>query len=113
MNIKRILWLRGVAKVVLIAVLTNHVLTTLFSWAARTIDPNVTGGIIAFFSFMTSMAAGFWIQTDARHAYAHAKQHGLIKSENGADVPWALAPECPKKWLVTLYLELNPRLADS
>jgi hypothetical protein len=112
MNIKTSLWLRGVAKVVAIAVLINQILTMLFSWGARAIDPNVASEIITIFSFMTSMAAGFWIQADARRAYAHAKQHGWVKSQKGSDVPWVLAPECPHKWLVTLYLELNPALAD-
>jgi len=111
MNIKTSLWLRGVTKIVVIAVLTNQILTLLFSWGARTIDPDVSDHIITMFSFATSMVAGYWIQADARRAYAHAKQHGLIKPEKNAAVPWALAPECPNKWLVTLYLELNPALA--
>jgi len=111
MNIKTALWLRGVTKVVVIAVLTNQVLTTLFGLAARTIDPNVTDHIIMLFSFATSMVAGYWIQGDARRAYIHANKQGLIKAEKNAATPWALAPECPNKWLVTLYLELNPALA--
>jgi hypothetical protein len=111
MNIKTALWLRGVAKVIVIAVLTNQVLTALFGWGARSIDPDVSDHIITMFSFATSMVAGYWIQADARRAYAHAHQLGLIKAKKNAPVPWALAPECPNKWLVTLYLELNPALA--
>jgi len=112
MNIKTSMWLRGVTKIIVVAVVTNQILTALFGWGARAIDPDVSTHIITLFSFITSMAAGVWIQADARRAYAHAKQQGLIKAEKGGNAPWALAPECPNKWLVTLHLEMNPALAD-
>jgi hypothetical protein len=57
------------------------------------------------------MAAGFWIQADARRAYAHAQAEGLIKRGKHPEQPWVLDPVCPNKWLVTLHLELNPTLA--
>lgn len=114
MNPKTALWLRGIAKLVAIAVLANQILTLLFGWGARTIDPNVSAQIITLFSIITSVAAGFWIQADARRAYAHAKAQGLIKQNQDRNTPWpwAIDPVCPNKWLVTLHLELNPALVE-
>ncbi len=114
MNPKTALWLRGVAKMVALALLANQVLTLIFSIGAHQVDPNVDAQIITMFSMVTSILAGFWLQSDARQAYLHAKANKLIQSSRDKSTPWpwALDPACPRKWLVTLHLELNPALIE-
>jgi hypothetical protein len=102
--------LRGIAKVVLVAVATNEILTAAFSAVARQIDPDVAPGTIMLFSFVTSMLAGCWLQADARRAYAVARKHGFIVKTSAPVPSVVIRDNCPKRWLVKLYLELNPSL---
>jgi hypothetical protein len=113
MNPKTTLWLRGIAKMVTLALLANQVLTLIFSIGAHQVDPDVDAHIITLFSVVTSLLAGVWLQADARRAYLHAKAQNLIRASQDTSTPWpwALDPACPRKWLVTLHLELNPALS--
>jgi len=114
MNPKTTLWLRGLAKLLTLALLANQVLTLIFSIGAHQVDPDVDSQVISVFSIVTSVLAGLWLQADARHAYQRAKAQDLIKPNHDKTKPWpwALDPACPRKWLVTLHLELNPALTE-
>jgi len=114
MNPKTALWLRGIAKLMTLSLLANQVLTLIFNIGVHQIDPDVDDHIITLFSVATTVLTGFWLQADAHRAYLYAKAQDLIKArrDKAAPWPWSLEPECPRKWLVTLHLELNPALVE-
>lgn len=95
----------------LFAILMNQLLTTAFSFCVQQIDPAAPESIVPMFSFITTMLLASWLQTDARRAYLHASTHGCIQPVSATNPAVHIAPDCPKRWLVVLYLEINPSLA--
>ncbi|WP_147426688.1 hypothetical protein [Trinickia fusca] len=102
--------IRGVLKVVFLAMLTNQVLTVVFTVIARHIDPDVSPEAIQLFSFVSAMLAGFWVQADAKQAFLNAQKDGYIVLRLTPEPSVVVKENCPKRWLVQLYLELNPSL---
>jgi len=106
-----VLKIRGAAKVVLFAILMNQVLTTAFSFVVQRIDPGVPESIVPMFSFITTLLLASWIQMDARRAYLHALKQGGVRPVSDTNPSVHIAPDCPKRWLVILHVEINPALA--
>jgi hypothetical protein len=102
--------IRAGFKVVLIAMATNEVLTILFAEIARRIDPDLSLDTIEMFSFISAMLAGFWFQADAKRAYLRARNNGFIVTRKAPESGIIVRENCPQRWLVQLYLELNPSL---
>jgi hypothetical protein len=102
---------RGTVKVVLVVITANNILSFVFSRLAELIAAAPSPSILMVFGFATSLLVSFWIQADARRAYAQAKNGGFLKRSADATPPVVLKPECPRRWLVALHLELNPALA--
>jgi len=73
----------------LICVMMNQVITSLFAFFAMQIDPTMPSYIVTGFSIATCGLMGFWLQGDMLRAYQHAKT---------------------RRWLVILYIELNPAI---
>lgn len=99
---------RGVLKVVFVALAANEFLTAAFAYLAREIDPQVTLTTISLFSFATCGLIGTWLQSDARRAYFAAREQGYLDGLERAKETALVPNNCPKRWLVVLYAELNP-----
>lgn len=102
--------LRGYAKIVLICVLMNQVITSLFAFFATQIDPATPSYIITGFGVATCGLMGFWLQGDMLRAYKHAKTNGCIREPDDKNASFAITQDCPRRWLVILYIELNPAI---
>jgi hypothetical protein len=110
MKAERLTRLRGAAKVMLLAMATNEVLTIAFTALAGRIDPELSPRAIQLFSFISAMLAGIWFQADAKRAFLRAKSEGYVVVRQLPEPHIAIRDNCPKRWLVQLYLELNPSL---
>jgi hypothetical protein len=106
-----IMRIRGAAKVAMIAMTINEVMTFVFAEMARRIDPDVSPGTLQLFSFISAVLVGIWFQSDAKRAYLLAQKSGYIVARDTPERSVAILENCPKRWLVKLYLELNPSLA--
>jgi hypothetical protein len=100
--------MHGVLKVMFVALTANECLTSAFIYAAKQIDPDVSPMVVTLFSFATCGLLGTWLQSDARRAYLMARDKGYLdgldKAKEAAQVP----ANCPRRWLVVLYTQLNP-----
>jgi hypothetical protein len=103
--------IRGAAKVAMVAMTTNEVMAIAFEEIARRIDPDVSPGTLQLFRFISAVLVGFWFQSDARRAYLLARENGYIVARDTPERSVAILENCPKRWLVKLYLDLNPWLA--
>jgi hypothetical protein len=101
---------RGAVKVMLIAVALNETLYFVFTYVAQQIDPDVPLETVSVFSFAMCALMGFWFQSDARRAYFFARGKGYVVPGDGTRRTLHIAADCPKRWLVVLYIELNPAL---
>jgi hypothetical protein len=110
MQPKKVTRLRGMVKLVLFAVIIQQILTSLFAYAARLIDPSVPPEAITIFGLATSLVVGFWLQSDARNAYRFATEKGFVTPVDEAHPMLRIKDGCPRKWLVILHIELNPTL---
>lgn len=102
---------RGIAKVVFIVFACNQIMIAAFGWVSRQFDVNVSDQAILIFGLVTSGLLSFWLQADAHRAFAFAQKNGFIKSTRprpGTVPTVAIADNCPKRWLVVLYVDLHP-----
>lgn len=102
---------RGMLKVVLIAIVSSQILTTLFSVCAQQIDAAASPQITAAFGFVTCGLISLWLQSDARRAFGFAKGKGFVAAARDGQSGLQIAADCPKRWLVVLHAELNPAAA--
>lgn len=100
--------IRGIVKLVCIAIVANQVLTMAFAYAVEQLDPSSPAIIKSLFSFVTCMLLSSWLQTDARRAYLLAREKGCITPVDKKNPSLKIAPECPRRWLVILHIEMNP-----
>jgi hypothetical protein len=100
--------LRGMAKIIAIAFVINQILTTIFTYFARQIDATLPHETIWMFSCVTCGLVTLWLQSDARRAFGFARENGYIKPADDTKQIVQIAPDCPKRWLVILHMELNP-----
>lgn len=99
---------RGLCKVVAIAFVTNQVLTTIFTYVAQQLDASPPHDAIWLFSCVTCGLLTLWLQSDARRAFGFAREKGFVKTAGDSKKELQIAPDCPKRWLVILHIELNP-----
>jgi hypothetical protein len=107
------LMLRGFSKVVAIAFATNQILTAAFAYVAQQIDVGVSHQTITLFSCVTCGLITLWLQSDARRAFGLALEKGHVKTADDTSQGPQIAPDCPKRWLVVLHIELNPAAAGA
>jgi hypothetical protein len=100
--------LRGMLKIVLIAMAAAQVMTAVFTVLARQIDADVAPQIISLFGFVSCGLVSMWLQADARRAFRFAKEKGFIAAARDGQAGPQIAAECPRRWLVVLHVELNP-----
>jgi hypothetical protein len=100
--------IRGIAKVISVAIIANQVLTVAFAYVVQQTDPSAPSLIISVFSFLTCGLVSMWLQSDARRAYLLAREKGCITPVDNTNPALKIAADCPKRWLVILHIEMNP-----
>ena len=99
---------RGIVKLISIAILANQVLTLAFAYVVDQLDPGAPILIRSVFSFATCIFVSSWLQTDARRAYLLAREKGCVTPVDSAHPALQISPDCPRRWLVVLHIEMNP-----
>jgi hypothetical protein len=100
--------IRGMSKVICVAIIVNQVLTTVFAYAVSQIDTTTPTIVTTMFGFVTCGLVSMWLQADARRDYLRAREQGCIAPVSKTNPALKIAPGCPKPWLVNLYIEINP-----
>jgi hypothetical protein len=100
--------LRGMLKVVLVAIVASQILTSAFTLLAHQIDPALSPQIVSVFGFVTCGLVSMWLQADARRAFGFARQKGFVAAARDGQQGPQIAADCPRRWLVVLHSELNP-----
>ena len=107
MKVSTVMRIRGVLKVVAIAMIGSQVLTAAFQFAAQQIALDTTAMEISIFSFVTCGLVSLWLQSDARRAYALAREKNCVTPVDKRNPAVVISPDCPKRWLVVLHIEMN------
>lgn len=74
-------------------------------------QPGLTVLHTLIFSCVTGALTGYWLRADARRAWRDALDQGYVSTRHASDDVLKIADDCPNRWLVVLYIELNPDLA--
>ncbi|VWB27034.1 hypothetical protein BAR24066_01123 [Burkholderia arboris] len=108
-RVRAALRLRGVMKLTIVAIAVAHALTFAFEGLLVTAGFAPDAAAVLLFRFVTCALVSFWLQADALRAYRYAAQHGFVTVPGTSGEPIDVAPQCPKRWLVVLNLQLDPR----
>lgn len=105
---------RALLKIIVLVVLVNQILTASFAFLAHENHPDIALGLTTLFSFLLCAILSAWIRSDAKHAWLHARDAGLLSSAliRGGRTVW-IRHDCPRRWLVVLHIELEGGLAAS
>ncbi|KAG8154897.1 hypothetical protein [Burkholderia catarinensis] len=108
-RVRAALRLRGVIKLTLITIAVAHALTFAFESLLVAAGFAPDAATLLLFRFVTCALVSFWLQADALRAYRYAAQHGFVTVPGPHGDAVDVAPQCPKRWLVVLSLQLEPR----
>jgi hypothetical protein len=103
---------RALARVGLLLVLVNPIFTSAFAFLAHQNHPDVALGLTTLFSFALCAIMAVWIRADAKNAWEDARESGWVSPaaiRQGGLV--RIARDCPRRWLVVLYVEWQGALA--
>ncbi|CAB3750853.1 hypothetical protein B7G54_05680 [Burkholderia puraquae] len=101
--------LRGVLKLTFLTIAVAQALAFAFESLLVMAGFAPDAATVLLFRFVTCALVSFWLQADALRAYQYAAQHGLVTIPGAHGDPVGVAPQCPKRWLVVLSLQLDPR----
>ena len=101
--------MRGLVKLTVVTIAVTQLLTLVFEALLVAVGYAPEAATLLLFRFVTCALVSFWLQADASRAYRHASKRGLVtvSGEHGELIE--IAPQCPKRWLVVLNLQLEPR----
>ena len=108
-RVRAALRLRGVMKLTIVTIAAAHALTFAFEGLLVAAGFAPETATLLLFRFVTCALVSFWLQADALHAYRYAAQHGFVTVSGTHGDLIDVAPQCPKRWLVVLHLQLEPR----
>ncbi|QTO21548.1 hypothetical protein [Burkholderia seminalis] len=108
-RVRAALRLRGVMKLTIVTIAVAHVLTFAFDRLLVAAGFAPDAATVLLFRFVTCALVSFWLQADALRAYRYAAQHGFVTVPGAHGDPVDVAPQCPKRWLVVLNHQLEPR----
>ncbi|WP_343727236.1 hypothetical protein [Burkholderia seminalis] len=108
-RVRAALRLRGVMKLTIVTIAVAYVLTFAFDRLLVAAGFAPDAATVLLFRFVTCALVSFWLQADALRAYRYAAQHGFVTVPGAHGDPVDVAPQCPKRWLVVLNLQLEPR----
>ncbi|CAN0628424.1 conserved protein of unknown function [Burkholderia multivorans] len=112
-RLRAALRLRGIAKLAVVTIASAHLLTIAFECALVSAGFTPDATTLLAFRFISCALISYWLQSDSLRAYRHASQHGLVTIQIADDEPVRVAPHCPKRWLVLLHVQLDPRLLSA
>ncbi|VWC15707.1 hypothetical protein BLA14095_05474 [Burkholderia lata] len=101
--------LRGVLKLTILTIAVAQALAFAFENLLVLAGFAPDAATVLLFRFVTCALVSFWLQADALRAYQFAAQHGFVIVPGTHGDPVDVAPQCPKRWLVVLSLQLDPR----
>ncbi|VWD63740.1 hypothetical protein BLA50215_07754 [Burkholderia lata] len=101
--------LRGVLKLTIVTIAVAQALAFAFENLLVLAGFTPDAVTVLLFRFVTCALVSFWLQADALRAYQYAAQHGFVTVPGTHGDPVDVAPQCPKRWLVVLSLQLDPR----
>ncbi|RQS31525.1 hypothetical protein DIE03_12575 [Burkholderia sp. Bp8992] len=108
-RVRAALRLRGVMKLTIVTIAVAQALAFAFESLLVAAGFAPDAATVLLFRFVTCALVSFWLQADALRAYQYAAQHGFITIPGTHGDPVDIAPQCPKRWLVVLNLQLEPR----
>ncbi|MCA8281544.1 hypothetical protein LGN21_18310 [Burkholderia cepacia] len=108
-RVRAALRLRGVLKLTIVTIAVAHVLAFVFDSLLVVAGFAPDAAAVLLFRFVTCALVSFWLQADALRAYQYAAQHGFVTAHGVHGDPVDVAPQCPRRWLVVLSLQLDPR----
>ncbi|AOJ05649.1 hypothetical protein WS70_17290 [Burkholderia mayonis] len=111
-HVKAAMRVRGFAKVAFITITTSQALTAAFASLPHVVGYDVEPGPLLLFNFISCALVSFWLRSDAQRAYLEAQASGGLRKAPNADILLNVPLDCPKRWLVILNIELNPKLLD-
>jgi hypothetical protein len=87
-------------------------ITTMLAYVLSNVVPHSPHAYVAFITFgaLTTLLAAGWTRHDANRAFRFAAEHHYLCFEGDPPRVISIAQDCPKRWLVLLYIELNPDL---
>lgn len=108
-RVRAALRLRGVLKLTILTIAVAQALAFAFESLLVMTGFAPDAAAVLLFRFVTCALVSFWLQADALRAYQYAAQHGFVTAPGTHGDPVDVAPQCPKRWLVVLSLQLDPR----
>ncbi|CAB3754550.1 hypothetical protein GQ57_05810 [Burkholderia sp. MSh2] len=108
-RVRAALRLRGVVKLTVVTIAVAQALAFAFESLLVATGFAPDAATVLLFRFVTCALVSFWLQADALRAYQYAAQHGFVTAHGAPGDPIDVAPQCPKRWLVVLSLQLDPR----
>ncbi|AYQ42013.1 hypothetical protein BLA9940_00191 [Burkholderia aenigmatica] len=108
-RLRAALRLRGVLKLTILTIAVAQALAFAFENLLVIAGFAPDAATVLLFRFVTCALVSFWLQADALRAYQYAAQHGFVTAPGAHGDPVDVAPQCPKRWLVVLSLQLDPR----
>lgn len=108
LNLRTAMRISGMVKLISIAIVANQILTLVFAYVADQLDPGALVLIRSVFSFVTCMLVSSWLRADARRVHLLARDKGCVMPVDGTNPALQISPDCPKRWLVVLHVEMNP-----
>jgi hypothetical protein len=87
-------------------------IATMLAYVLSNVVGHSPHAFIAFVTFgaLTTLLSAGWIRYDAHRAYQFAAERHYLGFEGNPPCVISIAEDCPKRWLVLLYIELNPEL---
>jgi len=107
------LMLRGYTKIIVICVLMNQLMTSVFTFFVHQIDPLTPDYFITGFGIATCGLMGIWLQKDMQTAFLQAKKEGYIRLPDEKSPRVSISTSCRRRWLVILYIELHPAVVGA
>ena len=101
--------MRGLVKLTVVTIAVTQLLTLVFEALLVAVGYAPEAATLLLFRFVTCALVSFWLQADASRAYRHASKRGLVTMSGEHGELIEIAPQCPKRWLVVLSLQLEPR----
>ena len=101
--------MRGLVKLTVVTIAVTQTLTLVFDALLVAVGYAPEAATLLLFRFVTCALVSFWLQADASRAYRHASKRGLVTMSGEHGELIEIAPQCPKRWLVVLNLQLEPR----
>ncbi|MDN7876600.1 hypothetical protein [Burkholderia aenigmatica] len=108
-RVRAALRLRGVLKLTILTIAVAQALAFAFESLLVMTGFAPDAATVLLFRFVTCALVSFWLQADALRAYQYAARHGFVTAPGAHGDPVEVAPQCPKRWLVVLSLQLDPR----